>query len=84
MVTRLAAGDTVVAEAEAALEDGQGSRATDLLREAKSLYREAQVGVLLERMEPLEKSRSTPFMDVHRKYFVVHHETRQLVRILLA
>lgn len=44
MVTRLAAGDAIVVEAEAALENGQGSRATDLLRQAKSLYHEAQVG----------------------------------------
>lgn len=48
MVTQLASGDTVVAEAEAALEGGQGPRAKDLLCKAKLLYGEAQVRVLLK------------------------------------
>ena len=44
MVTRLASGDAVAAEAEAALGDGESEKAAELLREAKSFYHNAQVG----------------------------------------
>lgn len=44
MVTRLADGDAAAADAEEALECGEIGRAIALLREAKSLYRKAQVG----------------------------------------
>lgn len=44
MVTRLASGDAIVAQAEAALEDGASDKAARLLREAKSFYHDAQVG----------------------------------------
>lgn len=44
MVKRLASGDAVVLEAEAAaLGDAASNKAVDLLRKAKSFYHDAQV-----------------------------------------
>lgn len=56
MVTRLADGDAAAVDAEEALESGEIGRAIALLREAKSLYRKAQVGGMTSTDIPLEIS----------------------------
>lgn len=67
MVTRLADGDAAAADAEEALECGEIGIAIALFREAKSLYRKAQVGGMASTDIPLEISLN-PWMriNIHR------------------